>query len=179
MQNGTVQNGMRSEDRMRDGTMPDPIEDPRQDTTSELLGWEADRWEIDRTVWQRPHAPTPYGDSLVQTYEAAHPDGEVTVIDLMLGLDQYQGATREFEDHLIGIVQSRAMQLAADRVEPVEAEELLRLPKRAQLRVFDQLTVLAQQVFDWMRARGMDPIPGTLSLPPLVTEADRKRAEQD
>lgn len=179
MQNGTVQNAMRPQDRMRDGTMPDPIEDPRQDTTSELLGWEADRWEKDRSVWQHPHEVTPYGDSLVQTFEAAHPDGEVTVIDLMLGLDQYQGASQDFEDYLIGIVQSRAMQLAPDRVEPVEAEALLTLPKRAQLRVFDQLTVLAEQVFDWMRPQGMDPVPGAASLPELVTEADRKRAAQD
>ncbi|QCU77984.1 hypothetical protein E7744_07155 [Citricoccus sp. SGAir0253] len=177
MQNGTVQNGTRSEDRMQDGTMPDPIEDPRQDTTSDLLGWEQDRWEKDPTVWQHPHAPTPYGDSLVQTYEAAHLDGEVTVIDLMLGLDQYQEATEEFEEYLIAMVQSRAMQLAPDRVEPVEAEALLKLPKRAQLRVFDQLTVLASQVFDWMRAQGMDPVPGATTLPPLVTAADRKRIQ--
>ncbi|XKH55575.1 hypothetical protein LG293_09925 [Citricoccus nitrophenolicus] len=179
MQNGTVQNGTMREDRMRDGTMPDPIEDPRQDTTSELLGWEADRWEKDPTVWQRPHEATPFGESLVQTYEAEHPDGEVTVIDLMLGLGQYQGASQDFEDHLIAMVQSRAMQLAPDRVEPVEAEALLTLPQRAQLRVFEKLTVLADQVFDWMRSKGMDPVPGAATLPELVTEADRKRAEQD
>ncbi|HRO31750.1 hypothetical protein [Citricoccus sp.] len=157
--------------------MPDPIEEPRQDTSSELLGWETDRWEIDRTVWQHPHEKTPYGTTLVQAYEAAHPDGEVTVIDLMLGLDQYQDASQDFEDYLIAMVQSRAMQLAPDRVEPVEAEALLKLPKRAQLRVFDQLTVLASQVFDWMRAQGMDPVPGATSLPPLVTEADRDRIQ--
>ncbi|MFC4372352.1 hypothetical protein, partial [Citricoccus nitrophenolicus] len=69
--------------------------------------------------------------------------------------------------------------LAPDRVEPVEAEALLTLPKRAQLRVFDQLTVLAEQVFDWMRSQGMDPVPGANRLPELVTAADRKRAAQD
>lgn len=179
MQNATVQNAMRPQDRMRDGMMPDPIEDPRQDTTSELLGWEADRWEKDRSVWQHPHEATPYGDSLVQTYQQAHPDGEVTVIDLMLSLDRYEGASQDFEDYLIGIVQSRAMQLAPDRVEPVEAEALLKLPQRAQLRVFERLTVLAEQVFDWMRQQGMDPVPGANQLPELVTEADRQRAEQD
>jgi hypothetical protein len=173
-----MQNGTMPEDRMRDGSMPDPIEDPRQDTTSELLGWEQDRWEIDRTVWQRPHEQTPYGTSLVEAFETAHPDGEVTVIDLMLGLDQYQGASQDFEDYLIAMVQSRAMQLAPDRVEPIEAEKLLRLPKRDQLRVFEKLTVLAEQVFDWMRSQGMDPVSGATTLPPLVTEADRKRAEQ-
>ncbi|HRO31714.1 hypothetical protein [Citricoccus sp.] len=166
------------QDGLRDGTMPDPIEDPRQDTTSELLGWEVDRWEIDRTVWQHPHETTPYGTTLVEAFEAAHPDGEVTVIDLMLSLDQYQRASEEFEDYLIGIVQSRGMQLAPDRVEPVEAEALLKLPKRAQLRVFDQLTVLAGQVFDWMRSQGMDPVPGASTLPPLVTEADREQIER-
>jgi hypothetical protein len=177
MQNGTVQDEMRPEDRMRDGTMPDPIEDPRQDTTSELLGWEQARWEKDPTVWQHPHEKTPYGDSLVQTFEAEHPDGEVTVIDLMLSLDQYQDASQDFEDHLIAMVQSRAMQLAPDRVEPVEAEALLKLPQRAQLRVFEKLTALAGQVFEWMRSQGMDPVPGAASLPPLVTEAHRDRTQ--
>ncbi|WMY80034.1 hypothetical protein [Citricoccus sp. I39-566] len=178
MQDRAVQDAMRLEDWMRDGTMPEPIEDPRQDTTSELLGWEADRWEKDPTVWQHPHEVTPFGTTLVEAFEAAHPDGEVTVIDLMLQLDQYQGASRQFEEHLIGIVQSRAMQLAPDRVEPVQAEALLGLPKRAQLRVFDQLSLLAGQVFDWMRAQGKDPVPGATSLPPLVTEADRAQAAQ-
>jgi hypothetical protein len=168
-----VQNGS-----MQDGTMPDPIEDPRQDTTSELLGWEQDRWEIDRTVWQHPHEQTPYGTSLVEAFEAAHPDGEVTVIDLMLSLDQYQGASQDFEDYLIGMVQSRAMQLAPDRVEPIEAEELLRLPKRDQLRLLEKLTVLGTEVFDWMRSQGMDPVPGASTLPALVTEADRERIER-
>ncbi|REE02304.1 hypothetical protein [Citricoccus muralis] len=179
MQNGTVQNAMKTQDRMRDGTMPDPIEDPTPERASRFLAGEQARWETDQSVWQHPHETTPYGPSLVETFEAAHPDGEVTVIDLMLGLDQYQGASQDFEDHLIGIVQSRAMQLARDRVEPVEAEKLLRLPQRAQLRVFEKLTVLAEQVFDWMRSQGMDPVPGAASLPPLVTEADRKRAAQD
>ncbi|MFC0248428.1 hypothetical protein ACFFIO_07930 [Citricoccus parietis] len=174
-----MQNGTMREDRMRDGTMPDPIEDPIPERASQFLAGEQARWETDRSVWQHPHEATPYGHSLVQTYQTAHPDGEVTVIDLMLGLDQYQGASQDFEDYLMGIVQSRAMQLAPDRVEPAEAEALLTLPKRAQLRVFDQLTVLAEQVFDWMRSQGMDPVPGANRLPELVTEADRKRAEQD
>ncbi len=172
-----MQNGTLPEDR--DGTMPEPIEDPTPDRASRFQAGEQARWEIDRTVWQHPHEQTPYGTTLVEAFEAAHPDGEVTVIDLMLGLDQYQEASQDFEDYLIAMVQSRTMQLASNRVEPIEAEELLRLPKRDQLRVLEKLTVLATEVFDWMRSQGMDPVPGASTLPPLVTEADRKRAAQD
>ena len=162
---------------VRDGTMPDQIEEPRQDTNSELLGWAQDRWEADPTVWRHPHVATQYGPSLVETFETAHPDGEVTVIDLMLSLDQYQQASQAFEDYLIGIVQSKAMQLAPERVEPVEAEALLKLPPQAQLQVFEKLTLLASEVFDWMHQKGMDPVPGTRRLPEMVTEADRVRIQ--
>lgn len=159
---------------MRDGTMPDAIEDPRQDPASRFLASEQARWEADRSVWQHPHEQTPFGPTLVEAFQQAHPDGEVTLIDLMLGLDQYQRASEAFEDHLIAMVQSRAMQLAPDRVEPVEAEDLRRLSRLAQLRVFDQLAALAEQVFDWMRVQGLDPVPGATHLPELVTEADRQ-----
>jgi hypothetical protein len=178
MQNGTAQNGSMPEDGMRDGTMPDPLEDPVPARVSRFLAGEQARWEIDRTVWQHPHEQTPFGTSLVEAFEAAHPDGEVTVVDLVLSLDQYQEASQDFEDYLIGIVQSRAMQLASNRVEPIEAEELLRLPKRDQLRVLEKLTVLGTEVFDWMRSEGMDPVPGATTLPPLMTEADRERIER-
>ncbi|MGM7670257.1 hypothetical protein [Microbacterium sp. A93] len=168
MRNGTIQ----------DGTMPEAIEDPTPNPSSKFLAGEQARWEAERTVWQHPHEQTLYGQSLVEAYETEHPDGEVTVIDMMLSLDQYRQASQGFEEHLIGIVQSRAMQLAPDRVEPVEAEALLKLPKRTQLRVFDKLSMLAEQVFVWLQAQGKDPIPGASSLPPLVTEADRTSAEQ-
>ena len=163
--------------KMRDGTMPEAIEDPTPETSSRFLAGEQARWEQSPTVWQHPHEMTPYGTTLVEAYRQAHPDGEVTVIDLMLSLDQYQAASQDFEDHLIAIVQATAMQLSPDRVEPVEAEAVLALPRPAQLRVFEKLTVLASEVFEWMKDQGMNPIPGALSLPPLMTEADREQIQ--
>ena len=75
MQNGTAQNGSMPQDGMRDTTMPDPLEDPAPARVSRFLAGEQARWEIDRTVWQHPHEQTPYGTSLVEAFEAAHPDG--------------------------------------------------------------------------------------------------------
>ena len=137
---------------------------------------EAERqWEADPTVWQELQEQTPYGDpspDRMGPYAASEYLAEFpTVAEAMLATRPFQGATELFGRYLRAIVLTRQAQMHPSRVVPVDSQDFREMPARAQVEQGVKLEALAQEVFDWMRQQGMDPMPGHEVMPPLMTEA--------
>lgn len=144
-----------------------------QEATDSTVVTAEQRWESDPSVWQNLDEETPYGDpSPDRMGQYADPDAltEVpTVAEAMLQMPRYAAATPLFGRYLRAMVLTRHAQMAPDRVDPFVKEDFEALTPRGQVEQGQKLQALAQEVFDWMRQQGMDPMPGHESLPELMT----------
>ena len=138
------------------------------------------QWESDPTVWQRLDEWTPYGDESVdrmgQFSDPEFLEEFPTVAEAMMSLPRYEGMNPLFGRYLRAMVLSRDAQLAPGRV-TVLLQDLGALPVQGQIAEGERLQVMADEVFDWMSAQGMDPFPGRTELPRLVTDQLRERLE--
>ena len=147
-------------------------------STSGTAAWEQ-QWEADPTVWQNLDEETPYGDPSPDRM-GQYEDGEFlsefpTVAEAMLGTMQFRDATALFGRYLRAMVLTRHSQMAPDRVEPVGAQEFKAMSPAAQVAQGEKLQALAQEVFDWMRSQGMDPMPGHERMPVMMNEEVKRR----
>lgn len=136
----------------------------------------AEEWDVDPTVWQTPDAQTPYALTIAQDWDEKFVQTETaTVLDRLLQLEAFQTATSQFRMYLESILMARWVQLAPDRVDPVELAAFEAMPLRRQLVQLERLEALATTVFNWMAEQGMDPMPGHHGLPQLVTPQMRQK----
>lgn len=144
-----------------------------QDAADSTVVTAQQRWESDPSVWQSLDEETPYGDSSPDRMgQYADPDALTefpTVAEAMLQMPRYAAASPLFGRYLRAMVLTRHAQMAPDRVETVEKAEFEALTPQGQVEQGNRLQALAQEVFDWMRGQGMDPMPGHESLPKLMT----------